>query len=210
MRAFPLMLLVPCLAFAQGKTLKDKEEIKFNEIERGFTIGTAAGFWALFNSPSYPNGTRPVATGQTIRLDIGLDIGERVVAGIMLQASNNRPTSGSGYLGTIDPSGTMSSGASGDYAQLLPGVGVKVNIVGFDDSQDVKRLWVYARVAAAAGLYFPHNLIDKFDVMLQGGAGVEYYTKLRHFAIGFEANVVFMALTTTIGLSVTPTLRYSF
>lgn len=203
MRALLLMLLVPCVALAQGKTLKDKEEIKFNEIERGFTIGGGAGFWAFFNAPAQSGGTRPVSIGQTVRVDIGGDFGERVVAGVMLQAATNK--AGSDYLGTTGVS------ASGDFSVLMPGVGVKVNIVGFEDNQDVKRTWVYARAAGAAALYFPKTLIDKFDIMLQGGIGVEYYTKLRHFAVGFEASFVFMALTQTIGLSgPTVTLRYSF
>jgi hypothetical protein len=202
MRALLLTLMVPCVALAQGKTLKDKEEIKFNEIERGFTIGGGAGFWAFFNAPAQ-SGTRPVSIGQTVRVDIGGDFGERVVAGVMLQAATNK--AGSDYLGTTGVS------ASGDFSVLMPGVGVKVNIVGFDDNQDVKRTWVYARAAGAAALYFPKTLIDKFDIMLQGGIGVEYYTKLRHFAVGFEASFVFMALTQTIGLSgPTVTLRYSF
>jgi len=200
MRALPLLMLVPCVALAQGKTLKDKEEIKFNEIERGFTVGGGAGFWVFFNAPCT---TRPVSLGQTVRIDIGGDFGERVVAGVMLQAATNK--AGSDYLGTTGVS------ASGDFSELMPGVGVKVNIVGFEDNQDVKRTWIYWRVAGAAVLYFPKTLIDKFDIMLQGGIGVEYYTKLRHFAVGLEASFVFMALTQTVGLSgPTVTLRYSF
>jgi hypothetical protein len=203
MRALTLLMLVPCVALAQGKTLKDKEEIKFNEIERGFTVGGGAGFWVLFNAPAVGNATRPISIGQTVRVDIGGDFGERVVAGVMLQAATNKADAA--YLGTTGVS------ASGDFSELMPGVGVKVNIVGFDDNQDVKRTWIYARAAAAAALYFPKTLIDKFDVMLQGGLGIEYFTKLRHFAVGFEASFVFMALTGTFGLSgPTVTLRYSF
>jgi hypothetical protein len=202
MRALLLtVLLLPCLALAQAKTLKDKEEIKFNEIERGFTMGGAAGYWGFFNSPG---NTRPYAGGLTARLDIGYDFGERVVGGIMLQVASNHPDNGSSYLGTTGTS------ASGDYSELMPGIAVKVNLVGFNDNQDVKRLWVYVRGSAAAGLYFPKTLIDKFDLMIQGGVGIEYFTKLRHFALGLEANAVIMALTGTFGLSVTPTLRYSF
>src|SRR5262249_45735690 len=152
-------------------------------------------FWMFFNAPggSFSNSTRPASIGQTIRLDIGVDIADRVVAGVMLQAASNRASSD--YLGTTGVS------ASGDFSELLPGVSVKVNLVGINDSQDVQRLWLYLRAAAAAGLYFPKSLIDKFDIMIQGGPGIEYYTKLRHFAVGFELSFVFMALTQTIGMS---------
>jgi hypothetical protein len=200
MRALLLtVLLLPSFALAQAKTLKDKEEIKFNEIERGFTMGGAAGYWSFFNAPG---SNRPYAGGITARLDIGYDFGERVVGGIMLQVASNH--AGSDYTGTTG------SSASGDFSELMPGISVKVNLVGFNDNQDVKRLWVYVRGSAAAGLYFPKTLIDKFDLMVQGGAGIEYFTKLRHFALGLEANFVLMALTGTFGLTVTPTLRYSF
>ncbi len=145
MRALLLTLLLPAAAFAQATAVKDKEEIKFNEIERGFTVGAAGGFWMFVNSPgpaptsSYPN-PRPLTMGQTARIDLGFDIGERVVAGIMLQAANNR--AGSDYLGT-----TLLS-ASGDFSELMPGAAVKVNIIGFEDNQNVKRThWVTTRAS---------------------------------------------------------------
>src|SRR6185436_13248395 len=109
------------------------------EIERGFTIGGAAGFWMFFNAPggSFQGSTRPASVGQTVRIDIGADIASRVVAAVMLQASTNR--AGSDYLGTTGVS------ASGDFSELMPGVSVKFNIVGFNDNQDVERLWIYVR-----------------------------------------------------------------
>jgi hypothetical protein len=210
MRALLLTVLLPAAAFAQASAVKDKEEIKFNEIERGFTVGAAGGFWMFFNSPgpapssTYPN-PRPLTMGQTARIDLGFDIGERVVAGLMLQAANNR--AGSDYLGTTVGSGTA---ASGDFSELMPGAAVKVNIIGFEDNQNVKRTWLYARLAGAACFYFPSTLINKFDVNLQGSVGVEYFTKLRHFAIGLEVSALFNVLTGTFGLTATPTLRYSF
>lgn len=90
------------------------------------------------------------------------------------------------------------------------GLAAKLNLIGFADSQDVKRLWVYIRAAGGVNFYFPRDLIKEMDVMLQGGAGIEYYTRLRHFAIGLEANFLVFLQTATFGMTVTPTLRYSF
>src|SRR5438094_707376 len=118
MRALLLIAVFPALALAQAsapaaKTLKDKEEIKFNEIERGFTVEVAGGVGMDFNLP------------------------------------------GSTFNATKE-------------------------------------------------------LIDRLDVLIQGGVGLEYYTRLRHFTVGLEANFQLQLFTTTFGMTITPTLRYSF
>ena len=53
-------------------------------------------------------------------------------------------------------------------------------------------------------------LLPTLDVMISGGAGIEYFTRLRHFVIGVEANFNFMALTQSVGFSVLPTVKYAF
>jgi len=230
--------LVPCVALAQGKTLKDKEEIKFNEIERGFTIGMAAGWAPLFNLPgnqiSLDAGGRNMGckragaslANEVVRIDVGADIGSRgddprsavplLVVTAMVQAAHAK--AGTDYFGTggmpTGPSGACLSTApgspSGDFAMLGAGLAAKVNIIGIADSQDVKRLWLYARAAGGANFYFPNTLVSGVDVLVQAGAGIEYYTRLRHFAIGLEAMFQMMVVTTTFGVTLTPTLRYSF
>jgi hypothetical protein len=47
-------------------------------------------------------------------------------------------------------------------------------------------------------------------VLIFAGPGIEYYTRLRHFSIGLEADFLFFALTQSIGFTVTPMLRYVF
>lgn len=252
MRNCRIVPLLSCLlavpSFAQGKTLKDKEEIKFNEIERGFTIEMAAGAGLLFALPGHSIKTDtdmtsptfgrnvdckpgPTSGGEVIRVELGADVASRgddprssvpfVVVTAMLQAGQVR--AGSDYLGTssdaMGPGGSCQSTAveegdvktpSGDFAMLGAGLAAKVNLFGLADSQDVKRLWVYARVAGGVNFFFPHSLIKQTDVMVQAGGGVEYYTRLRHFAIGLEANFQMMFVTSTFGVTITPTLRYSF
>src|SRR3954469_3669626 len=86
---------ISSLALAQGKTLKDKEEIKFNEIERGFTVEVAAGWAPIFNMPGNsirfdtttgsPTLGRNIGcqragaslSNQAIRVELGADIGKR-------------------------------------------------------------------------------------------------------------------------------------
>lgn len=194
--------LASSLALAQAKTVEDKKQITYNEIERGFFFEARAGFWSLVNPPSN-GGTTYFSPGLAMQIDIGFDIGDRVSPSLFLMAATNPMKSD--YTG-LSQNGT----ASGDFSSLAPGAQVKFRIVGFDDSQDVKRTWIYARAGAAVVFYSPHSLLPTLDVLISAGPGVEYFTRLRHFSIGVEANFNFMALTQSIGFSVLPTVKYAF
>jgi hypothetical protein len=203
-----VVVLIPALSFAQAGstpvkvTLEDKKGTQINEIERGFYLEGRGGFWGTINPPVSGASKRYFSAGQAVELDVGFDIGERVSPSLFLLASANRM--GSDYTG-------LSGGAvSGDYGALVPGVGVKVRIVGFDDAQSVKRSWFYVRVAGGVVLYNPSALLNALDVFISAGPGLEYFTKLRHFSIGVEANFNFMALTQSVGFSVLPMVKYSF
>ncbi len=195
--------LLPTLSLAQdARVLKDKEAVRFNEIERGFNLSVSGGFWALVNPPADPGGVRPFSVGQTAKVEIGYDIIERLSAHIFIMANANR--AGAEYRGQ---SGNI---ASGDFSMLVPGAGVKVNIVGFNDSQEVKRTWFYVRGGIGAVIFQPRALLPNIDFMLNVAPGVEYFTRLRHFSIGIEAAFAFLFGSQSIGFAVTPTLRYAF
>ncbi len=201
-RSLALVLsLTATWSLAQEK-VEDKKAPAIQEIERGFYFEGRGGFWGVINPPASSTSKQYFSTGQALELDMGFDIGERVSPSIFLIASANKM--GSDYTGLSGGS------ASGDFGAMIPGVGVKIRLVGFDDSQSVKRTWFYVRVAGGAIFYSPAALLNKFDVFVSAGPGVEYFTKLRHFSIGVEANFNFMALTTTLGFSVLPTVKYSF
>lgn len=195
--------LLSSLAMAQVKTVEDRKLSTINEIERGFYFEARGGFWATLNPPTSATGAAGhFSPGQAAELDLGFDIGERVAIALSLLITANRmPSDYTGFSG-----GT----ASGDYGALIPGAGVKIRVVGFSDAQDVRRTWLYVHGAGGAALYNPQALLNKFDVLVSGGLGVEYFTKLRHFSIGLEANVNFFVLTQAVGFSVLPTVKYSF
>lgn len=100
--------------------------------------------------------------------------------------------------------------ASGDFSTLIPGITLRINLVGFNDSQEVKRTWIYVRAGGGFALFAPTVMFPAGNVFLNAGVGVQYFTKLRHFSIGLEATGNFFALTTTIGFAITPSLRYAF
>lgn len=223
MRTRLLLLIVaiaPSLALAQAKELKDKPQGTFEEIERGFYIGITAGFWSLVNPPANktftttggqiidPASRQPFSGGQTAQMEIGVDFSERVSAAIFIQGTSNK--AGSDYTGKSQDPLTGTPRASGDFTTVIPGALVRVGLIGLNDSQDVKRTWFYIRLGAGYVLYQPKALLPIPDVMIFAGPGVEYFTRLRHFSIGFEANFIFMALTQAFGFTITPMLRYAF
>ena len=197
-------LAVSSLALAQApaKPMEDKKAITYNEIERGFFFEVRGGFWSIINPPSN-GGTTYFSTGLAMQVDMGFDIGERISPSLFFLAATNSMKSD--YTG-LSESGTV----SGDYSTFSPGAQVKIRIVGFDDSQEVKRTWIFARGGAGVVFYSPYSLLPTIDVLITAGAGVEYFTRLRHFSIGLEANFNFMALTQAVGFSILPTVKYAF
>ena len=219
-RSVVLLALLPSLALAQAKEVKEKPSVPLNEIERGFYIGLTGGFWALVNppanTPTFTTKSGAVVNaskqyfsgGQSAQMEIGFQFHERVSVAIFVQGTANRM--GSDYTGQSQDEITGAPAASGDFTTVIPGALARIGIWGFNDSQDVKRTWIYARVGAGYVLYQPKTLLPIPDVCIFAGPGVEYFTRLRHFSIGLEANFIFMALTQAFGFTVTPMVRYSF
>ena len=198
--------LASSLSFAQTAApsrLEDKKAITYNEIERGFFFEGRGGFWGVINPPTLAGGFSEFSAGQAIGLDMGFDIGERVSPSIFLLAAANRMSSRYTGLNTT-------GAASGDFGAIIPGAAVKVRLAGFKDSQEVNRTWVYLRGGGGVVFYSPNSLLPGIDVLVTAGAGLEYFTRLRHFVIGLEANFNFMALTGSFGFSVLPTVKYAF
>ena len=175
----------------------------YQEVERGAFFEARGGFWATMSPPVLAGGKTYFSRGQAAQVDFGIDIGDRFSPSVFFLASAN--TMGSDYTG-LSKSGT----ASGDYGAIMPGAALKVRLIGFDDGQGINRLWVYARLSGGAVFYNPSALLPNLDVLITGGAGIEYFTRLRHFSIGLEGNFNFMALSQTFGFSVMPTLKYVF
>jgi hypothetical protein len=163
-----LAVAVSSVAAAQksGAPVKDKEEAQYNEIERGFHASVAAGYFALINPPASPSSdqvskgispARPFSSGQIARVELGIDIGERLSIDLFAMATVNR--AGSEYLGNSSPAGCETQGTckavSGDFSGFIPGAAVKVNALGFNDANDVKRLWVYVKAGGGYALFSP-------------------------------------------------------
>lgn len=193
-----LLALLPALAFAQSAPSKDKEAVTFNEIERGPYFGAGGGWLFLLSAP---NGG-PFSPGQTAQVEIGANIGERLSVGGFFEFSANRASAT--YLG--NGNGT----ASGDFSAFIAGASVRGNLVGFNDSQDVRRTWIYIRGGAGYTMFSPKQLLSNSDILVFAGPGVEYYTRLRHFSVAIDLTGSFLLTSGSLGVAVTPNVRYAF
>lgn len=197
------VLLASLGAKAQtSSALKDKPAVKYNEIERGAYFGVWAGPFYMLNPPAPESTPKPFSAGQLAQVSFGVDFGPHVALEVLLLATANRTNSE--YLGN------SGGGASGDIVSLVPGAAAKVSLFGFDDGMDVKRLWVYVRAGGGYAMFFPKSLLPDNDILLFGGLGLEYFTRLRHFSVGLEASGQYFLSAGTIGFAVTPTVRYAF
>jgi hypothetical protein len=221
------MLALPAAGWAQESTTatsaptKDKEATAFKEIERGFTISVGGGPYFLASAPCpqkscYADGSSgaPFSSGQAARVEIGYDIGARPAGGeeqaplatvsLFLQGTTNRASSD--YTGKQDPANP----ASGDFTSLIPGVNARFNLVGFPDSQDIRRVWIYVKAGAGYVVFQPSLLLPYSDIFLTGAAGVDYYTHLRHFSVGLELSASYLINSSSFGFALIPNLRYAF
>jgi len=182
----------------------DKPAETFEEVERGLYVGTLAGPFFILNAPADPAiSPRPFAPGQVGGLEVGYDFGTFASAGLFLLGTANR--AGSEYKG-YNPT----KGYSGDFAALVPGAALRVNVLGLADANQTRRTFLYARAGAGYALFSPRQLLPNPDILVFGGVGVEYYTRLRHFSIGVEIAGTFLVSSQALGFALTPSLRYAF
>lgn len=197
-----VLACLPVVALAQSPSRLDREAETNDEVERGIYFRATAGAWFLLNAPASPGTPQPFSPGQLVQLELGADIGERLAIGLLLTGTFNR--AGSDYTGRSNGS------SSGDFSALIPGAALRVNLVGFDDAQQVQRTWIYLRAGGGYAMFSPKVLLPEADIMLFGGPGIEYFTRLRHFSIGLEVAAAFLLNNASVGFAVTPHLRYAF
>lgn len=200
------VLVVPALARAQNtpaaKNVGDRPAETFNEIERGLYFAVQGGPFFILNPPADDPSPRPFSPGQAAHVEVGLDIGDRLSVGLFVLGATNR--AGSEYIGK------SGGAASGDFSTLVPGATLRAHLVGFADSQEVKRTFIYARAGAGLALFSPKLLLPDSDILVFAGPGVEYYTRLRHFSVGLEVTGSYLVSSGSIGFAVSPNLRYAF
>ena len=196
-------LLVPALALAQDAApvlQEDPRAARFKDVERGFFVGFEAGYLGLLDTPTADRVLHPLAGdsggragGLVVGALVGVDLGTRLSVALVVQGGNERADANYGAFQLLS--------AGGD---------AKLALLGWRDRNDWQRLFVYVHGRAGYAKTYPTGLFGTSDVLLAGGPGVEYFTKLRHFSIALGADVVYAAKAAATGFAVYPTVRYTF
>jgi hypothetical protein len=161
--------------------------------------GSGGAFF--LNSLPATQGPTPFSAGQMAQVELGGDLGEHLSIGLFLMGTANR--AGSDYIGKSG--GT----ASGDLSAIIPGAALRLSIAGVADSNDVRRIWFYARAGVGYAKFYPAALLPA-DALFFAGPGIEYFTRIRHFSVGFEVTGSYLVKSKTLGFALAPNLRYAF
>ncbi len=202
--AAALLLVVPALALAQDTAApqlqEDPRAAKFKDVERGFFVGFEAGWLGLLDTPVADPEKFPLAGtsggsagGLMIGAVVGTDIGNRLSVALYAQGGN--PKASADY---------------GSFSLFSGGADVKLAVLGHKDRNDWERFYVYVHARAGIARSYPEGLFGTDDLVVAGGPGIEYYTRLRHFSIAFGADYLRATKAGANGFTIYPTVRYTF
>jgi hypothetical protein len=198
-----LLLAVPALALAQDSAPQLQEDprvAKFRDVERGFFVGFEVGYLGLADTPTADKAKYPLAGksggsagGVLVGAMVGVDLGQHLSVAIVGQGGNEK--AGPNY---------------GAFNLLAAGLDARVAVRAWRDRNDWQRLFVYVHARGSYARTFPEGLFGKTDVLVAGGPGIEYFTKLRHFSLGAAVDAVYATKAGAFGYAVYPTIRYTF
>ena len=198
-----ILLAVPALALAQDaapQLQEDPRVAKFRDVERGFFVGFEVGYLGLTDTPTADKVKYPLAGksggnagGMLVGAMLGYDIGQHFSVALVGQGGNEK----------ANPN-------YGAFSLLGAGLDVRVGLKAWRDRNDWQRLFVYAHGRGSYTWTFPEGLFGKSDLLVAGGPGVEYFTKLRHFSVGAAVDAVYATKAKAFGYAIYPTVRYTF
>lgn len=198
-----LALALPVAGLAQDAApalQEDPRAARYRDVERGFYVGFEIGYLRLLQTPVADQEKFRVAGtsggpagGIHVAVDVGYDIGSRFSLGLFGQGGNEK--AGANY---------------GAFSLYAGGLDARVALYGTRDRNDWERFFVYVHARGGYAKTYPTGLFGSSDLVIQGGPGVEYYTQLRHFSVGFAADFVRALKAKASGFAVYPTVRYTF
>jgi hypothetical protein len=184
---------------------EDPRAVKFREVERGLFVTVEAGFLGVTKTPvsdpaRYPYACLPgsacgggFAPGLALTVDVGWDFSDRIAASIF----------GLAGFQTADAS-------YGSFRITAAGAAVRWSFLGFRDANDVERLRLFLRGRAGYAWSWPEGLFGTTDVLAGAGVGLDYDTRLRHFAVGLAVDALYLFQVKVPAFDVMATLRYTF
>lgn len=198
-----VLLALPALALAQDSAPQLQEDprvARFADVERGFFVGFEAGYLGLVDTPTADKVKYPLAGdsggsagGVLVGAMIGVDLGQRFSIAVIGQGGNERARANYGA-----------------FSLLSAGLDLRVAVKGWRDRNDWQRLFVYVHGRGSYARTFPEGLFGQSDLLVAGGPGIEYFTKLRHFSVGAAVDAIYATKAKALGYAVYPTVRYTF
>lgn len=191
----------------EGEEIKgDTKVVEIDEIERGIylSVDYGANYFIPLVQPGFvvlnPDYLRP---GTRMGIRVGYDILNNIRLDLFVLANFNE--------GVISQEDLQASKLTGDLAHFAPGLAVRFDFITSED----QRLFAFVRAGAGYALWFPAKLVDpKQDFVgslhTDASLGIEYYTKLRHLSAGLEVDFQALLAPSAFGVSVYPTLKYTF
>jgi hypothetical protein len=131
--------------------------------------------------------------GLVVAVNAGVDLGNRFAVSAFA-------------LGTSQEA-SISYGA---FDLLAAGLDVRWAFLARRDRNAWERFFAYVHARGGYAWSHPAGLFGDHDVLVGGGLGVEYYTQLRHFSVGLALDGLYAVSAGAPGVSITPTVRYTF
>jgi hypothetical protein len=195
--------LLPAAALGQEAAPpmpEDPRAPRYREVERGLFTGFEVGYLSLFKTPVANPAKFPfagdgggTAGGLLVGATVGYDLTRRLAVALYALGGNAR-----------------ASTSYGAFSVLSAGGDIRLALFGSSDTYGVERFHFYVHGRGGLLITQPEGLLGNNDVYVAGGPGVEYFTHLRHFSVGLAADVAYLTKAKAAGLTVTPTLRYTF
>jgi hypothetical protein len=179
---------------------EDPRAPRYRELERGLFAGLEAGWVGYFKTPVAEASRYPSAGsggGLGSGLHVAVQVGGDVTPRLALAAL---------FLGQA-PEASVSYGS---FSVVGAGADARWTFLGLRDGQGVERIFLYAHARGAWFVTEPHGLFGTRDTLLGLGAGLEYYTRLRHFSVGLAADGLYALKAKAPAIALVPTLRYTF
>jgi hypothetical protein len=198
-----LLLVAPALALGQDSAPQLQEDprvAKFRDVERGFFVGFEAGYQGFVDTPTADKAKYPLAGdsggsagGLVVGATMGVDIGPLLSVALYAQGTSQR--AGANY---------------GAFDLLSLGGDVRLALKSWRDRNEWQRLFLYVHARGGYAKTSPEGLFGTSDLVVAGGPGIEYFTKLRHFSVGAAVDAVYATKAGAAGFAIYPTVRYTF
>jgi hypothetical protein len=198
-----LIVVLPLLAAGQEaapRLQEDPRVARFRDVERGLFVGFEAGYLRLQDTPTddpakfpYAGTSGGASGGMVVGVTLGMDLGTRLSVALVGQGGNQKARA-----------------SYGAFSLYGGGADVRFALIGVKDRNDWERFYLYVHGRGVYALTRPEGLFGSNDLLIQGGPGVEYYTRLRHFSIGLAGDYVYATKAGSSGFAVYPTVRYTF